>query len=275
MHGTTLPTNLLKHPMKTILKRILAMISLTLVVALSGLATIVLFPQPLFAYTVEHGKITVYANEEINPAIIPRIDNAMKLVNESELHDPDYTYDLFLSYNTLFNRIDDKVFGFGPSARATANNIVMKVRIDATRDLFFPTFHQSCEGSLTVLLAHEMIHCLQAHRYGITTFNPVKHPPMWKLEGYPEYIARRAKRVDKDYSLPNEIDRYTELERSTKDIWLQIEEGGCHAPKYYYKGRLMMEYLMDVKNMSYHEVLVSTRSEEEVYGEMMAWRKHK
>ena len=258
--------------MRKTIKRILAVASLTIIITVSGLATIILFPQPLFANKIEHKEFTVYSNEEINNDIILLLDNAMKLVKESELNDPSYKYDIFLSYNSLFNKIDDKLLGFGPSARATDNNIIVKVRVASKNDLFFPTFHKSCEGSFTYLLAHEMIHCLQTNKYGMMKFNPFKHPAMWKLEGYPEYISRQTKLKDKDYSLTSEIDRYIELERKATDIWVLIEEGRCEAPKYYYKGRLLIEYLMDIKHLSYDQILNDTVSADFIYADMISWR---
>ena len=34
----------------------------------------------------------------------------------------------------------------------------------------------------------------------------------------------------------------------------------------------MTEYLMDIKSYSYHEILADSRSEEEVFNEMVKWK---
>ena len=258
--------------MKKTIKRILAVTTLTVVVTFSGLLTILLFPQPLFANKVEHKQFTIYSNDKITNDIIPLLDNAMTLVEKSEINDPNYKFDILLAYNSLFNKLDDKLLGYGPTARGTDNNVTIKVEIDAKRNLFFPTFHGKCQANLTCLLAHEMIHCLQYNKYGIMKFNPLRHPEMWKLEGYPEYIARQPKLTAKDYSLTSEIDRYIELESKAADIWIVIEDGACEAPKYYYKGRLMVEYLMDIKHWSYDKILNDTTSTNSVYADMINWR---
>lgn len=258
--------------MKKTIKRILAVTMLIIIVVFSGLVTVLLFPQPLFANKAEHNQFTIYSNDTISSDIIPLLDNAMELVEKSEVNDPGYKFDILLAYNSVFNKLDDMLLGYGPSARGTDNNITIKVAIDARKNLFFPTFHGKCQGDLTILLAHEMIHCLQANKYGILRFNPLRHPEMWKLEGYPEYIARQPKLRAKDYSLASEIDRYTELESKTTDIWIAIEYGGCEAPKYYYKGRLMVEYLIDIKHWSYDRILNDTTSMNSVYADMINWR---
>jgi hypothetical protein len=258
--------------MKKTIKRILAGTLLTVIVTISGLATIIFFPQPLFANKMEYKQFKIYSNSEISKGIEIVLDNALGLVKKSELNDPTYTYDVFLCYKSIFNKIDDKLLGYGPTARATDNNVVVKVNVDPTRNLAFPTFRGNCEADLTYLVAHEMMHCLQENKYGKLRFNPFHHPAFWKLEGYPEYISRQTKLTSQGYDLKKEIDRYIDLESKLTDIWISIEDGRCTAPKLYYKSRLMMEYLIDVKNLSYDKILNDTVSENEIYAEMLKWK---
>jgi hypothetical protein len=221
---------------------------------------------------MKYKNFKVCSNDKINHDIKIPLDNAIALVQRSELYDSNYKYNIILCYNTFYNKIDNTLLGIGPSARSRLNNVIVKVRIDPKNDLAFPTFHKECEVSLTYLLAHEMIHCLQAKKYGIMKFNPFKHPEFWKLEGYPEYISRKTQLSSKDFSLVNEIERYTNLMNKTTDMWISVEEGGCEYPDYYYKGRLMMEYLMDIKHMSYDQILKDSVSENTIFNEMMKWK---
>jgi hypothetical protein len=69
-----------------------------------------------------------------------------------------------------------------------------------------------------------------------------------------------------------EIERYTDLESKLTGIWIAVEEGGCKAPKYYYKSRLMTEYLLDIKHYSYDKILNDTISEDRTYAEMIEWK---
>ncbi len=43
------------------------------------------------------------------------------------------------------------------------------------------------------------------------------------------------------------------------------------TPYIYYQGRLMVEYLLDVKGMSCHEILQDSATEASVYQEMIVW----
>ena len=253
-------------------KRIFKRTLLTVLIIISALATIVLFPQLLFANKMKYKKFNVCSNNKISYDIKIVLDNAMNLVQKSELYDSSYKYNIILCHNSFYNKIDDKLLGIGPAARARLHNVIIKVRIDPESNLAFPTFRKECEVNLTYLLAHEMIHCLQAEKYGIIKFNPFRHPEFWKLEGYPEYISRKPELSSKDYSLTSEIERYVNLENKAVDIWIVAKEGGCEFPYYYYKGRLMIEYLMDIKHLSYDQILKDSVSEGTIFKEMINWK---
>jgi hypothetical protein len=257
--------------MKKLMRRIFKIILLILIAGISTIAVIILFPQKLFANKISYKRFTVYSNDKIGNNIKTVLDNALNLVKKSELYDSTYRYNIILCYNTLYNKIDDKLLGYGPTARTTLNNVVIKVRIDPETNLAFSTFHKTCETNLSELLAHEITHCLQANKYGILTFNPFKHAEFWKLEGYPEYISKQNEFCTKDYSLRSDIDRYINLESKATDFWILSKPGGCEVPDYYYKGKLMMEYLIDIKHMSYDRILKDTSSENTVYQEMIKW----
>lgn len=257
--------------MKKTIKKIVTGTLLFVITIVSGVITLVLYPQPLFANELKYKSFKVYSNDEISTDIKVVLDNAKTLVAKSELEDSSYMYDIFLSYNSLYNSIDDKLLGKGPSARALDNNVVIKIRIDPKRNVGFPTFHNNCEVDLTYLLAHEMVHCLQANKYGKMKFNPFRHPEMWKFEGYPEYVSKLMNRND-NYYLVNEINRYIDMESKSKDGWILDEIGKCSVPKIYFKSGLMMKYLIDVKFFSYDKILNDTVSENTVYDEMIRWK---
>ena len=64
--------------------------------------------------------------------------------------------------------------------------------------------------------------------------------------------------------------KYKNLESNATDIWILQEEGGCEVPNY--KGRLMIEYLMDIKHMSYDQILKDSVSETAIFKEMIKWK---
>jgi hypothetical protein len=258
--------------MKKIFKRVLKITSLTVLTGVLTIAVVILFPQRLFANKITYKKFTVYSNNRIDDNIKTVLDSAVILVQKSELDDPGYKYNIILCNNSFYNKIDDKILGAGPAARARLHNVIIKVRIDPKDNLAFPTFPKSCEVNLTCLIAHEMTHCLQANRYGLLKFNPFKHPEFWKLDGYPEYISKQKEFSGNNYSLAREVDRYLDLENHATGDWILSEEGGCESPDYYYKGKLMIKYLMDIRHLSYDQVLKDTTSETIIFREMVKWK---
>ena len=258
--------------MKKKLKRVLKIAFLAVSAAILMIASVLLFPQALFAKKIAYKKFTVYSSDNVDNHIKIVLDDALALVQESELYDSNYTYNIILCNGSFYNKIDDKLLGVGRTARATLRNVIIKVSIDPKQNLAFPAFHKPCEENLTQVIAHEMIHCLQANKYGLFKFNPFRHPEFWKLEGYPEYISKRRDVSNEGYDLRSDINRYVKVESEAKDIWISSEDGGCEVPDYYYRGRLMMEYLIDIKHLSYDQVLNDTTSENSVYQEMINWK---
>jgi len=164
-------------------RRIFKRALLTLLIIIAALVTIILFPQLLFANKMKYKNFKLCSNDKISNDIKIVLENAMDLVQKSELYDSGYKYNIILCHNSFYNKIDDRLLGIGPAARARLHNVIVKVRIDPKSNLAFPAFRKECEVNLTYLLAHEMIHCLQANNYGIMKFNPFRHPELWKLEG--------------------------------------------------------------------------------------------
>src|SRR5262245_43321947 len=120
----------------------------TLLIVIIALVTCILFPQLLFANKLKYKQFKVCSNDKISDDIKTALDNAMDLVQQSEVYDAAYKYNIVLCYKSFYNKIDNVVMGVGPSARATLNNVIVKVRIDPGANLAFPTFHKECELNL-------------------------------------------------------------------------------------------------------------------------------
>jgi len=255
--------------MKKIIKRTIAGTLLFAVVGIGGLVTLIFYPQSLFANKFEHNQFTVYYNKDYKiekKAFQVILDNAYEIVEKSELHNPDFKYKVFLAQNNIFNKIEG-LQGGDVIARATAWNIAVKKDIDLKNNRMYT---DRSTVDLTVLLAHEMVHILQADKYGLLNFSPLKHPPMWKLEGYPEYVARSTYLNSETYDLRKEIQRFVSADEDIKIETFEAVEGHF-MPTYYFKGRIMVEYLMDIKGMTYDAILKDPRTEEVVFNEMFGW----
>src|SRR5689334_15988907 len=121
--------------MKKILKRVLKITSLAILTALLTIVFIILFPQRLFAYKLSYKEFTVYSNNKVDDNIKTVLDSAAILIQNSELYDPEYKYNVILCFNSFYNKIDNKILGTGPSSRARLHNAIIKIRIDPKDNL--------------------------------------------------------------------------------------------------------------------------------------------
>lgn len=101
-------------------------------------------------------------------------------------------------------------------ARVIDNNVVIKNKLDEQAGIVENGDYQF---ALSDVLSHEMVHGLQENKYGKIKFNPFHHPPRWKLEDYPEYIARAPLRQAGNYKLKNSIQAF--LAATTRTSALQ------------------------------------------------------
>jgi hypothetical protein len=231
------------------MKKLLIGTSCTILTLLALLFVFILYPNNLFARRTVHKEFTIYADHPTKGDYKAALDKAITLIKTSELYDSKYHYDIFLTQGTFYKDVIFKLFGPGP-ARSQDNNILLNIPADFEQDLLIGP---KTKRDLTSTIAHEAIHCLQFHKYGFRSI------PTWKKEGYPEYVARQG-----------EGDFCTNVRRlsTLHDTWMELKPG--HFDQLvYFKGRLMIEYLIRCKGMTYDQILDDAIQEDEVYHEMM------
>jgi hypothetical protein len=249
------------------IKKIIVVTLLVVTMIVTGIAALVLFPQPLFANKFEHKNISVYSNKEIHSNIISTLDRATEMLSSCELYEPNYHYDIFLCDGSCYNNIDSKLFGDKPTGRSIDNNVIIKIPIDIEKNIGFT---RKGNVTLTWLFTHEMTHCLQENKFGALLFNPLHQPPTWKVEGYADYVATIKERKSVNYNFIKEIDRYNCLAKKSTDGAAEVYEGHI-SPLIYFKGRLLLEYLIDIRKIKYEDVLSNTITEDSAFEEMMMW----
>jgi hypothetical protein len=147
--------------------------------------TMMLFPNPLFAHKERYKSFTVYAENPIHPNYKDILERSLRLASQSELYDSGCKYDILLNEGSWYKEYTQAVLGPAP-ARNIDNNILLNSHVDF-ENAVLGTSHN--KRDLVQTITHEMVHCLQLNKYGMLKQNPIHHPPIWKLEGYPEYIA--------------------------------------------------------------------------------------
>jgi len=124
------------------------------------------------------------------------------------------------------------------------------------------------EWNLEELYAHELVHCLQMLKLGFFNSNPFAKHPNWKWEGYAEYIARKDRPNTK---LDQNLRYFYVAEEKSPTAWGIKLTDNTIIPKSYYKYWLLVQYSMDIKGMSYHDLLNDEVTRKDLEAEMASW----
>jgi len=228
------------------------------------LIIIILNPILTYANKTVYGNFTVFHCLTPEKGIFLRLQEVTRLLKTSELYNPNLKLDICLNDGSLYPKLIQKIRG-----RAFAWGFYKEIVLQG--DAHFSQNYVELNGyrwNLTQLLIHEAIHCLQFDKLGVWKTNPVAHIPEWKFEGYPEFIARQ----DADQTdLARNINLLIDIEKRKNNNWISFEDGtGTIIP--YYKSQLLIQYCMQIKQMTYQQILADITAEEKIRKEMMNWR---
>jgi len=238
-------------------------LSVTGLICLSLLFVIVLNPSIMYANKTVYGNYSIYHQQQLNPLWLPKIDEAVAQLKHSELYDSTFPLNLCLNdgskYPALIEKIQGKAFG-----RGFHNKIVLFGITDLEGNY---VKLNGRKWNLSQLLVHEAIHCLQFNKYGWWDSKPIANIPNWKWEGYPEYVSRNN---PDQQSLTDNIHRLKAAEQINNTGWIHFEDStGASLP--YYKNWLLVTYCMNIKKMSFDQLLKDTSDYELRWNEMMGW----
>lgn len=242
---------------------------------------LLLYPEVLFAKHTQYKNYTLHSQQKLDADFVKILDRVDAALSTSPIYDPSIEHDVFFG-------ADNAAFGFVQNLRWKVHSAAMKISPVLTYNLSWPphfsniiTFrtpdvsnnalvHPVGSGyvNMTQVLTHEVVHTLLKAELGL----PVKaRTPRWKEEGYGDYIAASITTfANPSYNIQNSIQRILEQDLS----WLKNGQGtytplrfgyaqkysirneeGLYWPTCYYISRVLMEYLLDVKGMSFDEVM--------------------
>jgi hypothetical protein len=224
------------------------------------LFVIILNPILTYANKTVHNQYTVYHHKALNAEILIKLDQASTLLKSSELYNPELHLDICLNdgskYPKLIQILRGNAFGWG-----FYNKVVLQGNIHNNYVEL-----NGYKWNLTQLLAHEMTHCLQFNSLGLWKSKPISAIPNWKWEGYAEFISRQNE-DQKDLSV--NIER---LLACHKKSWEISFTDNSIAPREYYEYWLLVQYCMNIKKMTFQQLLKDTASEQTIRQEMMNWQ---
>lgn len=225
------------------------------------LLTIILNPILTYANKTPHNHYTIFHNKTVDPTLLSKLDQATELLKTSELYNPRLHLYICLNdgskYPKLIGAIRGQAFAWGFYDKVVLQGLA-NYR-DNNVEL------NDYKWNLTQLLAHEMTHCLQFDKLGFWKSKPISNIPNWKWEGYAEYVSRQN---------PGQKDLSKNIERlivTDKNSWEIKFADSTIAPREYYDYWTLVQYCIDIKKMTYKQLLADTANEQTVRQEMMKW----
>lgn len=250
--------------MKKTIKTWVVRLSATGVLLVALLLSIVLNPSLLYANQTVVDNYTIYHNSVIDVDLLKHLENVTSSLKKSELYDATYKLDICLNersyYPTLLEKIRGKAFAWG-----FYNKVVLQGNAQYKENVVELNGYR---WNLEQLLTHEAIHCYQYNKFGFWNSNPIANYPNWKWEGYPEYVSRQnAEQQD----LFQSLDHLLKHQEEHKDSWFIEFSDGTISPADYHTDWLLVKYCLDIKQLSYEELLIENTKKEVVEEEMMTW----
>lgn len=247
------------------MKKLLIRLGITISIPVISLVAFILFPALSYAKSVKVENATIYYNTTLDSKALQLLNESLELVSHSELFDPAFHIDICLddqsNYAYVLDKLKGPAFGFG-----VGNKVILKCRADFAED---KAIGYGQAWNLTELIAHEIIHTYQYNRYGFKTLMTAS----WKLEGYAEYISRsRSEFSELESSIKLML---TEREKAGGSQWVWIKmEDETGFPSQYLADKVLVQYLMEIENLSYNDILEDKRSRVMLEEQAIDWYHH-
>lgn len=248
------------------MKKILFRLGITVSIPVITLIVFILFPSLSYAEKAEVENVTIHYNTSLDPAAISILKESLELIKLSELYDPTFKIDICLddesSYAYLFDKLKGPAFGYG-----VGNKVIFKCYADFVTN---KAVGYGQAWNLSELIAHEMVHTYQYHKYGFGTLRTSS----WKLEGYAEYISRSRGQLDElSSSIKLMLDERKKAGGSHW-VWIKLEDG-TGFPSQYLTDKVLIQYLMEVEQLSYDDIRKDKRSRASVEDLVLNWNQKK
>jgi len=249
---------------RKILKWILRF-TVLIVILIGVLILTVLNPTLLYAKKTVLENYTVYHNKPLDKDLIPRLDNARNIIKENQLFDSSLKFDICLNDGSLYPSLLEIFMGQAFALGFTSNKVAI------CGEANFKENYVEVNGykwNLTQLLAHEETHCIVYNKIGFWKSNPIANNPKWKWEGYPEYVSRRNQ---DQLNLVKNIKQLDEALELDKTQWGISFADSTVTSIEYFSYRLLTQYCLEIKKMTFEEFLSDTTSEQTIKTQMRKW----
>jgi hypothetical protein len=229
--------------------------ALGLAALVAGYLTLVIHPQPLFAYTLQRGNLVLHAREPLPPEVTPMLDDALARVSRSPLYDAGRTHHVFLCGTSglydLFALWNYKSGGVSHNW-LTGNAFIRPTNLRRGRVIGRSGVEKGGERTLAYYLAHEVAHAMTVDHTGRRSYSRLAR---FQREGYADCVA---------FARPVDLPRgRADLEAGTADM--DPRRSG-HYDRY----RLLVGYLLQRRGLSVDELLARPLDQAELERALLA-----
>lgn len=267
----------------------------SVVIVIGAYLGLLFYPGVLFAEHFRYKNFEVFSQTELPAEEVRRIlDQVERALLTSPINDPMINHKILFGHdNGAFKIIQDvacsisfrrsgcPVFTFNRAEPPHVSQVITFRIPDFRQDLLLHP-----QGGVAFCmshdLAHEVVHTLVASRIGVERNLSV---PSWKREGYPEYVAASNRVLaDPSYNIGASVERLltqatprlsdssylasTNFGCGTRDL-IQDETGNWRLTCYY-ASRVLVEYLLDVRGLTFDELLTPAVYGPQTYQELIA-----
>ena len=250
--------------MTSTLKKVAFSLLTSVLLASLFFVVFLLNPSILYAHRTATPHYTIYHNQPLDPTLLSRLEQARTVVQQSSWFDSTLCLNICLNDGSWYPTLVEKLWG--PAfAWGFYQNVVLSGEANAEAN------YLSLNGykwNLVQLLAHESTHCYQLHQLGFWRANPMARYPTWKWEGYAEYVARQRSHYP---TLGQQFRQLQQAEKVAPHGWALSLADSTSVSRDYARYLLLTTYCLDIKKMTYRQLLTDTTSEQTVAAQLARW----
>jgi hypothetical protein len=245
-----------------ILRRWIARLLFTAFFCFGLLVIFVFNPGFLYANETTYKNFIVHHQQPVDYDLMAMLNASLSSLEQSELFNEDIRITVCLNDGSVFPTLIEKLLG--PDVlRAFATNTVIQADVfDWKNDQLIFSKWDDGVFKASQWLTHSFTHCLQYDRFGFFGSNPVAQYEEWKWEGYAEYTS---------FGTGHDLKALLQMYLGEPDnVWVKLPDGS-KTLRYHVRYLLMMRYCLDVRGLTYQEVLTLNEADGSVFDAVMAW----
>jgi len=238
------------------IKKIVRVAAAFVLLNISFLITLVLFPGITYAHETSIEGVTLFHNKPLPDHFVATVKESLEVVKQASIYRGMPEIEICLNDGAVYPAMVRSLMG-DDVFRAFANKSVMMGTVTGPDRMRI----WGREVSTGQFLTHAMIHNLQYDYHGFWDSNPLGRHAEWKWEGYVEYELLG------DMHTLSELNEKWEGAEDNFD-WVDLGQGKGTV-KRHIAYLMLVKYLFEQKGMSYLALIDDLESEEEVWKELM------